>query len=173
MPKLEKDLSKDRAAKKNKYITFFLDNEEYAVDIHKVKEIIGVMDITHVPNTPAYIRGVLNLRGKVIPVIDLRLKFGMNFKEYGDRTSIIVMEINVNERKSLLGTVVDTVSEVLQINEEDVEETPTFGVEINTDYILGMAKVKGKVKILLDIDKVLTTEELSLIKKIDDSNDSD
>lgn len=160
------NILKDRSIKKNKFITFFLDKEEYAVDIHKVKEIIGLMDITHVPNTPHYIRGVLNLRGKVIPVIDLRLKFGMEFKEYGDRTSIIVMEININDRKALIGTVVDTVSEVLQINEDDIEETPTFGVEVNTAFVLGMAKVKGKVKILLDIDKVLTTEEISVLKSL-------
>ncbi len=155
----------------NKYVSFFLDKEEYAIQIHKVREIIGIMDITPVPNTPKYIKGVLNLRGKVIPVIDLRLKFSMPFKEYEARTSIIVVEVDLNGRKSLIGTVVDTVSEVLQISEEDYEETPSFGVEVNTDFILGMAKVRGKVKILLDIDKVLTTEDLTIINKINQENE--
>ncbi len=156
-----------KIVRKNKFITFFLDNEEYAVEIQKVREIIGIMDITPIPNIPNYIKGVLNLRGKVIPVIDLRLKFGMEFKEYGDRTSIIVMEIDINGRKSSIGTAVDMVSEVLQISDEDYEETPYFGVDVNTDFIKGMAKVKGKVKILLDIEKVLTADDLSVLNNID------
>ncbi|MDH4128609.1 MAG: chemotaxis protein CheW [Spirochaetota bacterium] len=159
-------LGKSRAVKKNKYITFFLDNEEYAVEIHKVKEIISMMHITQVPNTPEYIKGVLNLRGKVIPIIDLRLKFNMQFKKYGDRTSIIIMEIDVKGKKSFIGTIVDTVSEVLQVNDEDLAETPSFGVNINTNFVLGMAKVKDRVKILLDIDKVLTSDEINIINKL-------
>ena len=162
----EQTQSKTQTGKKDKYITFFLDNEEYGVEIEKVREIIGIMDITPIPNTPKYIRGVLNLRGKVIPVIDLRLKFGMDFRDYEDRTSIIVMEIDLNGRKSPIGTVVDMVSEVLQISEEDLEDTPFFGVDINTEFILGMAKVKNSVKILLDIDKVLTAEELNVLNSI-------
>ncbi len=161
------NMKDSKIVKKNKFITFFLDNEEYAVEIQKVREIIGIMDITPIPNIPSYIKGVLNLRGKVIPVIDLRLKFGMEFKEYGDRTSIIVIEIHINGRKSSIGTVVDLVSEVLQISSEDFEKTPSFGVDVNTDFIQGMAKVKGKVKILLDIEKVLTADDLSVIGDMD------
>ncbi|GMT48655.1 MAG: chemotaxis protein CheW [bacterium] len=161
-----------KIVKKNKFITFFLDNEEYAVEIQKVREIIGIMDITPIPNIPDYIKGVLNLRGKVIPVIDLRLKFGMESKEYGDRTSIIVMEIDINNRRSSIGTVVDMVSEVLQISDEDFEETPSFGVDVNTNFIQGMAKVKGKVKILLDIEKVLTADDLGVLGNIDKVDES-
>lgn len=142
-----------------KYLTFELAGEEYGVEILKVKEIIGIMNITSVPQTPEFVKGVINLRGKVIPVIDLRLKFGMNTKEYNERTCIIVVDIN----NMVTGIVVDSVSEVLNIKEEEIEETPSFGVKLYTEYILGMAKVKGQVKILLDIDKVLTSSDVSLL----------
>ncbi|HVO66760.1 MAG TPA: chemotaxis protein CheW [Syntrophales bacterium] len=145
--------------KEGKYLTFGLGSEEYGLEILKVKEIIGIMNITYVPKTPKYVKGVINLRGKVIPVIDLRLKFGMDVMEYNDRTCIIVVDIAGQDgKKTIMGIVVDSVSEVLNIKGEEIEDTPTFGVKLDTDYILGMAKVKGGVKILLDIDKVLTTD---------------
>ncbi|HYA14966.1 MAG TPA: chemotaxis protein CheW [Syntrophales bacterium] len=145
--------------KEGKYLTFGLGSEEYGLEILKVKEIIGIMNITYVPKTPKYVKGVINLRGKVIPVIDLRLKFGMDVMEYNDRTCIIVVDIAGQDgKKTIMGIVVDSVSEVLNIKGEEIEDTPTFGVRLDTDYILGMAKVKGGVKILLDIDKVLTTD---------------
>jgi purine-binding chemotaxis protein CheW len=144
-----------------KYLTFGLGSEEYGLEILKVKEIIGVMNITSVPQTPKYVKGVINLRGKVIPVIDLRLKFGMDAMEYNDRTCIIVVDIAGKAgKKTVMGIVVDSVSEVLNIKGEEIEDTPTFGVRLGTDYILGMAKVKGGVKILLDINKVLTTDDV-------------
>jgi purine-binding chemotaxis protein CheW len=145
--------------REGKYLTFGLGSEEYGLEIIKVKEIIGVMNITSVPQTPKYVKGVINLRGKVIPVVDLRLKFGMDAMEYNDRTCIIVVDIAVKAgKKTVMGIVVDSVSEVLNIKGEEIEDTPTFGVTLGTDYILGMAKVKGGVKILLDISKVLTTD---------------
>ncbi len=145
--------------KEGKYLTFSLGGEEYGLEILKVKEIIGIMNITSVPQTPRYVKGVINLRGKVIPVIDLRLKFGMEILEYNERTCIIVVDIAARtSHKIIMGIVVDSVSEVLNIKGEEIEDTPTFGVKLNTDYILGMAKVKGNVKILLDIDKVLTMD---------------
>lgn len=145
--------------KEGKYLTFGLGSEEYGLEILKVKEIIGIMNITYVPKTPKYVKGVINLRGKVIPVIDLRLKFSMDVMEYNDRTCIIVVDIaDKTGKKTIMGIVVDSVSEVLNIKGEEIEDTPTFGVRLDTDYILGMAKVKGGVKILLDIDKVLTTD---------------
>lgn len=160
--------TKDNAAPKTmekevqregKYLTFGLGSEEYGLEILKVKEIIGIMNITAVPQTPRYVKGVINLRGKVIPVLDLRLKFGMDTIEYNDRTCIIVVDIASSMgKKTVMGIVVDSVSEVLNIKNEEIEDTPTFGVKLETDYILGMAKVKGGVKILLDIDKVLTTD---------------
>jgi purine-binding chemotaxis protein CheW len=151
--------------KTGKYLTFTLDEEEYGIGILKVKEIIGMMPITSVPRTPAFVKGVINLRGKVIPVMDLRVKFDMGAIPYTDRTCIIVVEIDSEEGTVLIGIVVDAVSEVLNIQEEEIEETPAFGTKLNTDYILGMAKTEGRVKILLNIDKVLSTEELSGLEK--------
>jgi purine-binding chemotaxis protein CheW len=151
--------------KTGKYLTFCLEKEEYGISILKVKEIIGMMPITSVPRTPQFVKGVINLRGKVIPVIDLRLKFGMGEIAYTDRTCIIVVEIDSDNNTVLIGIVVDAVSEVLNIKEEDVEETPAFGTKLNTEYILGMAKMEGGVKILLDIDKVLSNEEIADLEK--------
>jgi len=126
----------------------------------KVKEIIGMMPITTVPRTPPFVKGVINLRGKVIPVVDLRLKFGMEEVEATERTCIIVVEIARQASSVLTGVVVDSVSEVLNIKGVDIEETPNFGAKFDTGYILGMAKMSGGVKILLDIGKVLSAEEI-------------
>jgi purine-binding chemotaxis protein CheW len=141
--------------REGKYLTFSLAGEEYGIGILKVKEIIGMMAITSIPQTPGYVKGVINLRGKVIPVIDLRLKFGMESIGYTERTCIIVVDIRGGDRKIQMGIVVDSVSEVLNIKPGEIEDTPAFGAQMNTDYILGMAKMEGGVKILLDIDRVL------------------
>ncbi len=146
--------------KEGKYLTFSLAEEEYGIGILKIKEIIGMMPITSVPRTPDFVRGVINLRGKVIPVIDLRLRFSMPEKEYTDRTCIVVVEIGGQSIEMIIGIVVDSVSEVLNITHEEIEETPAFGTSLDTGYILGMAKVEGGVKILLDIDTVLSSEEM-------------
>lgn len=140
-----------------KYLTFVLGEEEYGLEILKVREIIGLMDITAVPQTPAFVKGVINLRGKVIPVIDLRLKFGMEEAEPTEETCIIVVDIGA----SLIGIFVDTVSEVLDVTADQIEPPPSFGSALETAFILGMGKIKGKVKILLDIDSVLSAEELT------------
>jgi len=153
------------AEREGKYLTFSLAEEEYGIGILKIKEIIGMMPVTPVPQTPDHVKGVINLRGKVIPVIDLRLRFGMESIEYDERTCIIVVEITGQAGTVQIGIVVDSVSEVLNIKGEDVEETPTFGTKLNTDYILGMAKMGGGVKILLDIDKVLSSEEIAVLEK--------
>lgn len=158
--------TKDAETKEGKYLTFVLRGEEYGLEILKVREIIGVLDITPVPQTPTFVKGVINLRGKVIPVVDLRLKFGMPPAEYTKETCVIVVDVN----GMLMGTVVDTVSEVIDIAESDIEPAPSFGVKINTGFILGMGKIKGKVKILLDIDRVLSTEELALVEQTSTSN---
>jgi purine-binding chemotaxis protein CheW len=152
--------------REGKYLTFSLDREEYGICILKVKEIIGMMRITPVPQTPEFVKGVINLRGKVIPVIDLRLRFGMHAIDYNERTCIIVVEINSNMGRIHTGIVVDSVSEVLNIKSSDIEDTPTFGTKLNTDYILGMAKMGGGVKILLDIDCVLTSDDLELLEEV-------
>lgn len=150
--------------KEGKYLTFTLAEEEYGIGILKVKEIIGMMAITTVPQTPDFVKGVINLRGKVIPVMDLRLRFGMEAIDYNDRTCIIVVEIEGSAGTIHIGIVVDSVSEVLNIKGEDIEETPTFGAKLNTDYILGMAKMENSVKILLDIDRVLNENEVLLLE---------
>ena len=165
--KAMKDLSAGsaQADREGKYLTFSLAGEEYGIGILKIKEIIGMMPITTVPQTPEFVKGVINLRGKVIPVIDLRLKFGMEKAEYTERTCIIVVELKSQAADILIGVVVDSVSEVLNIKADDVEDTPTFGTRLNTDYILGMAMMEGGVKILLDIDRVLSEEEVVLLEK--------
>jgi len=159
------NLNMPSTGREGKYLTFRLANEEYGVGIMRIREIIGLMPITSVPQTPAFVKGVINLRGKVIPVIDLRLRFQMGEIPYDERTCIIVLEITTRESHLQIGVVVDSVSEVLNIKEDDIEATPAFGVKLNTDYILGMAKAGGSVKILLDIDKVLTESELIMLDK--------
>jgi purine-binding chemotaxis protein CheW len=141
--------------KEGKYLTFVLGLEEYGLEILKVREIIGYMDITSVPRTPVYVKGVINLRGQVIPVVDLRTKFGMQTTETTDQTCIIVVEIKQSGCKFNTGIIVDRVQEVLDIAGRDIEESPKFDSSVNTDFILGMGKVGETVKILLDIDKVL------------------
>ena len=214
------------AKREGKYLTFSLADEEYGIGILRIKESIGMMPITSVPQTPEFVKGVINLRGKVIPVMDLRLRFGMESIDYTERTCIIVLEAlsssmgkcwdikkcgkekcpaygskelrcwmisgtfcrdeiqgsfhekieacrqcdfyqDTYSRKAVLtmGIVVDAVSEVLNVNGDDIEDTPTFGTRLNTDYILGMAKMEGGVKILLDIDRVLNAEEIAVLEK--------
>jgi len=147
--------------REGKYLTFALGHEEYGLEILKVREIIGYMDITAVPQTPAHVKGVINLRGRVIPVVDLRAKFGMETADVTEQTCIIVVEIAQAGRKFSTGIIVDRVQEVLDISARDIEEAPQFGGSVTTDFILGMAKIADSVKILLDIDKVLVEEALS------------
>lgn len=143
-----------------KYLTFQLGNEEFGIRVLKVREIMGLQEITAVPQTPGHVKGVINLRGKVIPVIDLRLKFGLQNAEYGQRTCIIVAQVQGESGPILMGVVVDGVSEVLNLTGAEIENTPDFGEDMSGKYLLGMAKVKGKVKILLDIDRVLSSQDL-------------
>jgi purine-binding chemotaxis protein CheW len=152
------------AVREGKYLTFTLAGEDYGIGILKIKEIMGLMPITPVPRTPEFVKGVINLRGKVTPVLDLRVRFGMEEIDYTDRTCIVVVEIEGMAGRIMMGVVVDSVSEVLNIKGEDIEDTPSFGTRLDTDYILGMAKMGKAVKILLDIEKVLSSEELVLLK---------
>lgn len=148
--------------KEGKYLTFALANEEYGLEILKVREIIGYMDITAVPQTPHHIKGVINLRGQVIPVVDLRAKFGMETTGVTEQTCIIVVEITQSGRKFNTGIIVDRVQEVLDIAGEAIEEAPQFGSSVDTNFILGMGKIGDKVKILLDIDRVLAGGDLGV-----------
>ena len=143
-----------------KYLTFQLAEEGYGIGILKVREIIGMLPVTPVPQTPMFLKGVINLRGQVIPVVDLRLKFGLPEEEYTERTSIIVVEVKGLSANIPIGIVVDTVSEVITIQAREIEPPPAFGSTIDTNFILGMAKTGDGVKILLNIDFVLSAEEL-------------
>ena len=141
-----------------KYLTFSLGAEEYGLPVLKVREIIKLMDITPVPQVPAHVRGVINLRGKVIPVIDLRAKFSLPAYDYDERSCIVVVDVALKQQRVMLGVVVDAVSEVLNITAAEIDPAPEFGDRVVTDYMLGLAKVKGTVKILLDLDCVLGAE---------------
>lgn len=156
--------SSEIKAKPGKYITFTLAGEDYGLYILSVKEIIGMMQATKVPRTPDFVRGVINLRGKVHPVIELRKRFGLEGKEDDERTPIIIVEVRQGDDVQHIGIVVDSVSEVINIKEEDIENTPTFGVDLETDFILGLAKVDKKVITLLDIDKILTSKQLVMVQ---------
>jgi len=149
-----------------KYLTFKLAQEEYGLEILKVQEIIQMQSVTRVPRTPDYVRGVINLRGKVIPVVDLRKKFFLDTCTDTEKTCIIVVQISVNDDVVVMGIIIDEVKEVLDIKSADIEETPSFGSNINTEFILGMGKVNGSVKILLDIDKILSTTELVNLQQV-------
>jgi purine-binding chemotaxis protein CheW len=160
---LESPISTKRGGK---YLTFALGKEEYGLEILKVREIIGWLDIAALPRTPAYVKGVVNLRGQVIVVIDLRSKFAMEAVAKTDQTCIIVVEIAHGGHKLSAGIIVDHVSEVLEIPSEAIEDATTFGSAINTDFILGLGKVAETVKILLDIDKVMTGSEIADIATV-------
>jgi purine-binding chemotaxis protein CheW len=146
-----------------KYLTFKLQGESYGIDVLKIREIIRVTGITAVPQMPAFVRGVINLRGKIIPVTDLRLRFGFSETAKTDQTCIVVVRITLAEGKlAQMGLIVDGVEEVINIAAGDIEQTPQFGGQIAADYILGMAKIKGVVKALLDIDRVLAVDAASV-----------
>lgn len=154
---VEPTATADRSAPAHagKYLTFALAQEEYGLPVLRVREIIKMLDITIVPQAPEHVKGVINLRGKVIPVVDLRLKFGFAAQAYDERTCIIVVDIGGGARGTvLMGVVVDAVSEVLTISADEIEATPDFGVEVNTEFTRGVAKIKGRVKFLLDLDRI-------------------
>ena len=155
---------KESSTYEGQFLTFTLNNEEYGIEILKVREIIGVMDITTVPQTPEFMKGVINLRGTVIPVVDLRLKFSMPEEEHTQETCVIVVETN----SSQVGIMVDSVSEVLNIQNGEIEETPSFGQGIDTDFIMGLGKVKERIIILLNIEQILSSEVMDVVKQIEE-----
>ncbi|WP_404423982.1 chemotaxis protein CheW [Nibricoccus sp. IMCC34717] len=148
-----------------KYLTVALDNESYGVAVLKVREIIRMQKITPVPQMPEYVKGVINLRGRVIPIIDLRVKFGLK-AEFAERTCIVVVQVKMpNSQHVQMGLIVDSVEEVVNLSNSEIEPTPDFGTRIDTGYLLGMAKVKGVVKTLLDIDRVVSSEAMEHIAR--------
>lgn len=156
----EKSLTADLKALAGKYLTFRLGTEVYGLEILKVQEIIGIMSITSVPRTPDYVRGVINLRGRVIPVIELRKKFDLETVEDNERTCIIVVQVSSSSGPITMGILVDEVSEVVDVKLEQIEPAPAFGSSIDTAFILAMGKIGDHVVILLDVDRVLTFGEL-------------
>jgi len=148
------------------YLTFTLSEEVYGLEILKVQEIIGMMNVTKMPRTPHFIRGVINLRGKVIPVMDLRLKFGMEAQDDTDLTCIIVVKVQSADDIITIGLIVDAVSEVVDIAGEQIEPPPSFGTSVDTTFLLGMGKIGEKVVMLLDVSRVLTSGELELVGQV-------
>ena len=146
-----------------KYLTFSLGDEGYGLEILKVQEIIGVQKITALPRAPDYLKGVINLRGKVIPVLDLRLKLGMAPAAFTRRTCIVVVQVAHEDGDVIMGVVVDEVSEVLDIDAGQIEPTPALGSSMEDRFILGVAKTEAAVKVLLDIDRLLATEDLRTV----------
>jgi len=153
----------DVRAQAGKYLTFRLSNEDYGLEILKVQEIIGVMAATKMPRMPAFVRGIINLRGKLIPVIDMRSKFGLPAQADTAKTCIIVVQVISENERVTMGICVDAVSEVLNIQLGELEPAPSFGTKIDTDFILGLGKVGAKVVMLLDIDRVMTGSEVQQI----------
>lgn len=152
-----------------KYITFELDGEMYGIRLTNIREIIGMTKITAIPRAPEFVLGVINIRGKVLPVIDLRVRFGIAVKEIDDRTPIIVCDVEEEGTPLRVGVIVDSVSEVLQVRDEDVEEAPSFGLNIDTKFIAGMSKANEQVQTLINIGYVITSSELGSIRDISES----
>ena len=168
---MQANVSQERAQESlahlaGKYLTFRLGDEDFGLEILKVQEIIGMQEITKIPRTPDFVKGVINLRGKVIPVIDLRLKFGMPEVEVSRKTCIIMVQVQQDDSNVIMGIVVDEVSEVLEIDGSAIEPSPAFGTRVETNFILGMAKTEEAVKILLDLDRVLTRQELEAVSRV-------
>jgi len=142
-----------------KFLSFYLKDEEYGIEILKVREIIGILPITRVPRTPDFVKGVINLRGKIIAVTDLRSRFEMEERETTDETCIIVVRANGLE----IGVIVDKVSEVLDISDAEIEDVPSFGTDVRTEYLLGIGNTNGRVRLLLDISRILIAEDVANI----------
>ena len=159
------ELTTQERVQADKYLSFSLGSENYGLEILKVREIIGIIDITPLPQTPDYVKGVINLRGKIIPVIALRTKFGLPSVEHTDATCVIVVEVRFTDstEQFSIGVIVDTVNEVLDIQREQIEPAPDFGCDVSTEFILGIGKVDEKVVILLDIDKLMTESEVKAL----------
>ncbi len=147
-----------------KFLTFILGNENYAFPILKVQEIIGQMSITRVPKTPSFMRGIINLRGKVVPVIDLRARFNLDKTLGNEKNCIIVVQINLPQNSLVTGILVDEVSEVVDINSSQIEATPNFGSKINTDFISGIGKLEKKMVVVLDVEEILNFNETKVLQ---------
>ena len=149
----------------SQYLTFTLDTEQYAVEVNKVKEVLEYKTVTKVPRTQEFMRGVINLRGSVVPVVDLKLKFGMGETEQGDATSIVVMEVDVRSETVVLGALADSVQEVIELDGAQIEPAPQIGTRIDTDFIKGIGKQDDKFLIILDIDRVFSAADMAAVRE--------
>lgn len=149
----------------NEYLTFTLDQEQYAAEVGRVREVLELLPMTKLPRMPEYMKGVINIRGSVVPVVDLRRKFGMSEVSETVDTSIIVMDVGEGEKKLIVGCLADSVEEVINILPEDVEPAPSFGTAVDTEFIDGIAKREEQFIILLDIDRVFEESELQLMQR--------
>lgn len=148
------------------FLTFMLAGEEYGVDILKVQEIKGWKPVTRVPNTPEYVKGVLNLRGTIVPVVDMRMRFSLEQVEYSAATVIIVLSVRSGDVDRIIGVVVDAVSDVMNVEESDIKPAPDFGAKVKIDFVSGLATVGDHMVMLLDVDKLLTETELSELETV-------
>ncbi len=148
---------------REQFVSFMIEDEYYGVEILKVQEIVGMTKITSVPNMASYVRGVINLRGKVVPVVDMRLKFNMDEREYDAVTVILIVEVKGRE----VGMIVDSVSDVVEIPKQQIQETPHFNATIDTNYIHGIGNLNDMLVILLDVDRILSTDELERMDQAD------
>ncbi|MCL2064897.1 MAG: chemotaxis protein CheW [Candidatus Cloacimonetes bacterium] len=155
----------EASSHEGKYLTFNLMDEFFGINVERILQIIAIPDITQIPKTPLFVKGVINLRGKIVPVIDLRLRFKLPEQEYNDRTSIVILKFQTEKGEIFIGIIVDKVIEVLDIHKKEIENTPTFGVELDTKFIQAMAKVKNKVVTLIDVGNIFTDTELIQIQK--------
>ena len=150
----------------DRFLNFTLMDEDYCLEILKVREIMAQIEITNLPQTPDFIQGVINLRGNIVPIIDLRLKFGLPFKEYTDRSTVIFVELDFDGRNTLMGIVVDSIQEVINIPQEKISKVPYINTKIKANYIEGIAETEEGIKIVLDIDKVLTEDEFVMMDEM-------
>jgi len=161
------EMTKRKVMTGERFLSFSLEGEEYCLEIMKVKELLGLTEITHIPQTPPFIKGVINLRGQIIPIVDLRLKFGMQPKVYDKRTSIIVVEVNFEGDLILMGVLVDTISEVIGIPEDKLNKVPYINSKIHSDFIKGIANMSNGIKIVLDIGKILSEDDFVTLQAIE------
>jgi purine-binding chemotaxis protein CheW len=159
--KLKRSTGAERAEDERQHVTFIIGEETYGVEVLKVQEIIGMTQITHVPNTMSFMKGVINLRGSVVPVVDMRLKFNMPERDYDSFTVIIIVEV----KERMIGMIVDSVSDVVSIPVRSIQDTPHFSSKIETDFIMGIGQVDERLVIILDVDRILTTDELGEIER--------
>lgn len=167
---VENNIGIDGSEDTDQFLTFIMSDEEYGVDILRVQEIRGWDSVTPIPNTPAYLKGVVNLRGMIVPIIDLRERFDLESVEYGSTTVVIVLKVVNEQSERIMGIVVDAVSDVYNIKPEDMKPAPDFGDDISIEFVQGLATISEKILILLDIDKMLNAKEINQIDRVSGDN---